>query len=264
MKSSSGPKNLTNYILNQTQLKSSKSISVLLMQGILAGLYIAIGAIGSLKVSASVTSPGLGDFLGAVVFPVGIIAIIVMQAELYTSNCMITSAIYAGQSKAKKIFQILSLVLFANLLGSIFAAFLTVASGMFNESVIALVTEKALTKVNIPLGQLFASAIFCNIIVCTGVCLAYNSKDEIAKLITLWLAITVFVISGTEHVVANMYYLFAALFYGAPLTAKDIVYNLLVAAIGNFIGGGIIVAGINCLLASRTEVKQDSSSSLAV
>ena len=73
-----------------------------------------------------------------------------------------------------------------------------------------------------------------------------------------------FVISGTEHVVANMYYLFAALFYGAPLTAKDIVYNLLVAAIGNFIGGGIIVAGINCLLASRTEVKQDSSSSLAV
>lgn len=254
MNKSSGPQGLVNYILNQTKLKSNKSLLTLLIQGILAGLYVSIGAIGSLKVSVSVTSPGLGDFLGAVVFPVGIIAIIVMQVELFTSNCMIASAIYAKESKTKKIFQILGLVLFANLIGAIFAALMTVASGMFNDSVIALISEKALYKVNMPFGQLFASAIFCNVIVCTGVCLAYNSKDEIVKIITLWLAITVFVISGTEHVVANMYYLFAALFYGAALTAKGILYNLVVAAIGNFIGGGIIVAGVNSLLSSRAKI----------
>src|SRR5690606_41990197 len=58
-----------------------------------------LGAVGSLKVSASFVAPGLGDFLGAVVFPVGIIAIIAMQAELYTSNCMIMTSVYAGKSK---------------------------------------------------------------------------------------------------------------------------------------------------------------------
>lgn len=121
-----GPKTLTDYILNQTAAKSKKSNLTLLLQGILAGLYIAIGAVGSIKVSASFPAPGLGDFLGAVVFPVGIIAIIVMQAELYTSNCMIMASVYAGQSKLKQIVKILSLILFANLLGAVIASGLTV------------------------------------------------------------------------------------------------------------------------------------------
>ena len=61
----------------------------------------------------------------------------------------------------------------------------------------------------------------------------------------------VFVLSGTEHVVANMYYLFAALFSGAELRAADIFYNLVVSGIGNFIGGGVIVSVINYLLACQ-------------
>ncbi|HCW04635.1 MAG TPA: formate/nitrite transporter, partial [Clostridium sp.] len=60
-----------------------------------------------------------------------------------------------------------------------------------------------------------------------------------------------FILSGTEHVVANMYYLFAGLFSGADIGFKDIFYNLAVSGIGNFIGGGIIVAGINYILAYR-------------
>lgn len=258
------PKALSNYILNQTKLKSNKNLSSLLLQGILAGLFVAIGAIGSLKVSGSIATPGLGDFLGAVVFPVGIITIIVLQAELFTSNCMIMTSVYAGQSTMKKIIKILGVVIFGNLIGAVFAALMTVASGMFSDSVINLVTDKALHKVSMPAGQLLASAIFCNIIVCMGVCLAYVSKNEMAKIITLWLAITVFVISGTEHVVANMYYLFTALFYGAALTAKGIVYNLVIAGVGNFIGGGIIVAGINSFLADNNTDKKDSSPNLAI
>ena len=101
-----------------------------------------------------------------------------------------------------------------------------------------------------PIGQLFTSAILCNIIVCTGVCLAYNCKEEFAKITVLWLAIVVFVLSGTEHVVANMYYLFVALFYGAQLTVKGVFYNLSISAVGNFIGGGVIVSGINYLISN--------------
>ncbi|NLY10731.1 MAG: formate/nitrite transporter family protein [Firmicutes bacterium] len=253
MKNSTGPKALTNYIINSTENKLNKSLITLLLQAFLAGLYIAIGAVGSLKVSASLAVPGLGDFFGAVVFPLGIIAVIVMQAELYTSNCMIMTAVYARKSKLTQIIRVLCLIFFANLLGGIFASFLTPASGIFNEAGIDLIINKALYKVSMPVGQLLANAIFCNIIVCTGVCLAYNSKDEITKIITMWLAITVFVISGTEHVVANMYYLFVAKFYGAALSATDIAYNLLVSGVGNFIGGGIIVAGINFLIAYKNK-----------
>ena len=41
----SGPKALTDYILNQTAIKTKKSNLTLILQGILAGMYIAIGAV---------------------------------------------------------------------------------------------------------------------------------------------------------------------------------------------------------------------------
>ncbi len=256
MTTHSGPKALTEYILYQSKHKANKRFIILLVQGFLAGLYIAIGAIGSLKLSASITDPGIGNFLGALVFPLGIIAIILMQAELYTSDCMVMTAVYAGRTKISKIIRILCLIIASNLIGAIFAAFFTRISGIFDGAVIQLIIDKALHKVHMPIGQLFSSAILCNIIVCTGVCLAYSCKEEITKIVVLWLAIAVFVLSGTEHVVANMYYLFTALFYGAELTAKDIFYNLAVCGVGNYIGGGIIVSGINYLLAYRDIEKE--------
>lgn len=257
MKQYSGPKALTEYILYQSKHKANKTINILLVQGILAGIYIAIGAIGALKLSASLSDPGLGSFLGALVFPVGIIAIILMQAELFTSDCMVMTAVFAKRTRVRKIFGILTLIFIANLLGGILIAFLTKTAGIFNEQVMDLVIDKAIHKVHMPLGQLFVSAILCNIIVCTGVCLAYSCKEEISKVVVVWLAITVFVISGTEHVVANMYYLFIAYFGGAEITLGNIFYNLIVAAVGNFVGGGIIVSGVNYLLAYKDIEKTD-------
>ncbi|SCN26245.1 Formate channel 1 [Clostridium sp. N3C] len=251
MNTHSGPKALAEYILNQSKNKANKKAIVLLFQGILAGIYISIGAIGSLKVAATVTSPGLGNFLGALVFPIGIIAIILMQAELFTSDCMVMLSVYSGRTKIRKIVKILFLIIFSNLLGAIFVAFLTKTSGIFGQAVTDLVIEKAVHKVNMPIGELFTSSILCNIIVCTGVCLAYSCKEELAKIAALWLAIVVFVLSGTEHVVANMYYLFIGLFTGANIGGLDIFYNLAVSGVGNFIGGGIVVTGINYILSYK-------------
>ncbi|HCW04634.1 MAG TPA: hypothetical protein DGK91_08965, partial [Clostridium sp.] len=134
MSTQSGPKALAEYILNSSKNKANKRSIVLLFQGILAGIYISIGAIGSLKLVASVTSPGLGNFLGALVFPLGIIAVIIMQAELYTSDCMVMISVYSGRTKIRKIIRILSLIIFANLLGAIFVAFLTQTSGIFGQA----------------------------------------------------------------------------------------------------------------------------------
>lgn len=252
MQQVSGPKALTDYILNLSKSKENKSLLKLILQGILAGMYISIGAIGYFKLAASIADPGLAAFLGAFVFPLGIIAVLLMQAELFTSNCLIMTAFYAGKTKVYKILKILGIVFLANLIGSIFIALLTNSSGIFNDQIMDLVIDKALTKAYMPFDKLFISSILCNIIVCTGICMAYSCKDEITKVVVLWLAILVFVLTGTEHVVANMYYLFTAYFGGANLTFLDILYNLSISALGNFIGGGIIVALINYIIAERS------------
>jgi formate/nitrite transporter len=247
----SGPKALTEYILYQSKHKANKAFYILLIQGILAGIYVSIGAVGFFKTAAAVSDPGLGSFLGALVFPVGIIAILLMQAELFTSDCMVMIAVFAGRTRITKIIRILFLILLANLIGTVFIAYLTGASGIFDAKTMELVISKAIHKAELPLPTLFASAIFCNIIVCIGVCLSYSCKDEISKVVVVWLAITVFVLSSTEHVVANAYYFFVAYFNGAELTLAQIFRNLSVAAVGNFIGGGLIVSGANYMLAYR-------------
>jgi formate/nitrite transporter len=251
MSNHSGPQALVEYVLHSADDKVSKPFTKLILQGILAGIYIAIGAIGYLKLVATTADPGVGAFLGALVFPVGIIAIILMQTELYTSGTMSLIAIYARQNKITSILRVLVTILCSNLVGGITIAYLANASGIFNEKVMELIIEKTVHKVHMPFDQLFFSSILCNIIVCTGVCLAYACKDEISKIVSLWLAITVFVLTGTEHVVANMYYLFAGFFGGADVTIMDIAYNLSVAALGNLIGGGIIVSGFNFLVARK-------------
>lgn len=259
MSNYSGPKALTEYILYQSRHKANKSFTILLVQGILAGIYISLGAIGYLKLAAGITVPGLGNFLGAAVFPVGIIAVLFMQAELFTSDTMVMMAVYSGLTRLRKIFRILFLIMIANLIGTVLIACLTKLAGIFDEKTIALLIEKAVHKVHMPIGQLLASSILCNIIVCTGVCLAYSCREEISKVALVWLTITVFVLSQTEHVVANMYYLFTAYFYGAGIKLTEILYNLLIAAVGNFIGGGIIVSGANYFLAFRDIEKKKPS-----
>ena len=254
----SGPKALTEYILYHSKHKADKRTSILLVQGILAGMYISLGAIGYFKVAGSIADPGMGAFLGAVVFPFGIIAILLMQAELFTSDSMVMIAVYDGRTTFNRILGILTLILLANLIGAILTALLSHGAGIFNDSTLKLIISKAEHKVHMSTMQMFLSGVLCNILVSTGVCLAYSCKDEIAKIIVVWLAITVFVISGTEHVVANMYYLFMAYFGGGHISLLQIFYSLLIVAFGNFIGGGVIVSGINYLLAYRDIKKTEA------
>ncbi len=258
MNNYSGPKALTEYILHQSRHKANKTFTILLVQGILAGIYISLGAIGYLKLAAGIAVPGLGNFLGAAVFPIGIIAVLFMQAELFTSDTMVMMAVYSGLTRLRKIFKILFLILIANLIGTVFIACLTRFSGIFDTNTIALLNEKAVHKINMPIGQLLASSVVCNIIVCTGVCLAYSCREEISKIAVVWLTITVFVLSQTEHVVANMYYLFTAYFYGESIKLTELLHHLLISAFGNFIGGGIIVSGANYFLAFRDIEKKKS------
>lgn len=247
----SGPTALTEYVLHLSKDKANKPLLILLVQGILAGIYIAIGAIASLIIGANTTDPGLGVFLGSFVFPVGIIAVLIMPAELYTSDCMVMTAIYARRTKIYRIFKILALIFLTNMVGGILMALLTNWSGIFSAEVMKYTIEKATTKAYMPARQLLVSSILCNIIVCTGVCLAYRCQKELSKIVVLWLSITVFAISGTEHVVANVYYLFTAYFSGAEIALSNIIYSLLLSGLGNFIGGGVIVSGLNYLMAHK-------------
>lgn len=249
----------SDYVISAGKGKIEKNVFPLLLQGFLAGIFIALGAIGYFKVAALAVDPGVGTFLASAIFPMGIIAILMLGAELFTSDTMMIMGVYDRKYSLLKVVRVLLLVWIANFIGMIFISGLTAASGIFNEAMTHKIFHVSEVKTMLPIGQLIFSAILCNIIVCTGVWTAYAMNNIMAKIITLWIIITVFVLSGTEHIVANMFYLLTAKFLGSEITWLGIGHNLLWVTIGNIIGGAIIVTGINKLIRMGLSSKQTNS-----
>ena len=244
------------YIVDSGKKRIKKDLTTLLLQGFLAGVYIAMGAIGYFKVAAHAADPGVGMFLAAAIFPTGIIAILLFGAELFTSDCMMIMGTYTKTYRLLPVLRALALVWIANMVGMVFTSGLTSLSGIFSPEMIAKVSHMAEVKTAMPALQIIFSAILCNIIVCTAVWLAYAMKNVMAKITALWFVVTIFVLSGTEHVVANMYYLFTAYFFGADVTIGGIFYNLMLTTVGNFIGGALIVTGINRAIVAKMDRQQ--------
>lgn len=233
------------YIVVAGKGKTKKKFRALLLQGILAGMFIALGAIGYFKLVAYTTDPGIGKFLGALIFPTGIMAILLLGSELFTSDCMAILAVYRKTIKLTSFMKMLITVLCANLIGAIIIALLSTGAGIFSEHMLEVVSQSAVIKTTMPISQMLISAILCNIIVCSGVMMAYSAKTVAGKILAVWFPIAVFVLSGTEHIVANMFYLSMAFVNGAEITLAGILTSFLVVAIGNFIGGAMIIAGAN-------------------
>ena len=72
---------IIDYIVKAGKGKTEKGVKALSMQDILSGMFIAIGAIGYFNLVAYTTDPGLGKFLGALIFPTGIIAVLLQSLQ---------------------------------------------------------------------------------------------------------------------------------------------------------------------------------------
>ena len=236
---------IIDYIVESAKIKTEKKFRALVLQGIFAGMFIAMGAIGYFNLVTYTADPGLGKFLGALIFTTGIIAVLLLGSELFTSNCMGTLSVYKKSIKLNSFMKMLITVLLANLVGSVIMALLTTGAGIFTEPMIETISKTSVVKTTMPIGQMFISAILCNIIVCSGVMMAYGANTVIGKVMAIWFPIAVFVLSGTEHIVANMFYFMMALMNGSSITIAGIVTSSLVVGLGNFIGGSIIIAGAN-------------------
>lgn len=235
---------LLEYVIEAGNHREEKNLLQLAILAILAGVFIALGAIGNIFVSSDIffTNVNLAKFLGACVFPVGLIAIILLKFELFTSNCMMTIAVIEKKMKLTKMLKILFIVWIFNLIGGILVAYVTYKTHTFNEASVKVLQVYAHHKVTTGAVDLILKGIMCNILVCTASLLGYIAKDGISKIFGIWFPIMLFILLGYSHVVANMLYLPLSYMYGFEgVTIGAILYNFLFVTIGNFIGGGILV-----------------------
>lgn len=80
-----------------------------------------------------------------------------------------------------------------------------------------------------------------------AVFLAISSREIISKIVSIWFPVMCFVGLGTDHVIANMYFIPLAIFLGAPepLTVRYYIWKSMIPSfLGNAIGGGLFTGAI--------------------
>lgn len=226
--------------------KASLSIGKMLVLGIFAGVFIGFGAHGFiLACSAGGGSPFeamITKFIGASIFPAGLMLVIICGAELFTGNNLMTLALMEKKITVKGMLVNWGVVYIGNLIGSILLALILAKSGLYTEAVLAKAVGIAETKAVIPFADAILRGILCNMLVVLACWMQAGSKDIIGKIFAIWFPIMLFVFAGFEHSVANMTYLSLGIFLGGDLSwGQMFVTNLLPVTIGNIIGGAIIV-----------------------
>jgi formate/nitrite transporter len=213
--------------------------------GFLAGAFIALGFLLDIRVIAG-TSPewgGIAGFIGAAVFPVGLILVLLAGGELLTGNMMAVSlARFKRRISTKEMMRNLALVTVSNMLGALFVAyFLGHVTGLTGSGVyLEKLVDMAGHKLDDSFLQAFLSGIGCNWLVALAVWLSYGSDQMSGKIIGIWFPTMAFVAIGFQHVVANMFLIPAAIFEGY-YSWGEYLMNFIPVWLGNFVGGALFV-----------------------
>ncbi len=228
--------------------KASLPVGKMLLLGIFAGMFIGFGAHGFILAGAAGGTPFeamIAKLIGAAVFPVGLMLVIICGAELFTGNNLLTLALMEKKITTGAMLKNWVVVYIGNLIGSVLLAFLLAKSGLYAEATLAKAVGIAETKAALPFMDAVIRGIFCNILVVLACWFQAGSKDIIGKIFAIWFPIMLFVFSGFEHSIANMTYIPLGMFLGADVSwGQMFVGNLLPVTIGNLIGGAVIVPAV--------------------
>ena len=227
------PKEIAEATVGVGKYKTSKKNSIVFVSAMLAGLLI---------VSGIMADAAVGKVVGALLFPVGLLLVLIAGADLFTGNTLVTMAWYKKEIKLGDVAKNLSIVWLGNLVGALFLVVLVYYSNTFTGSIAEGVMHLAEKKVHLNMVELLTRSTLCNILVAITVYMSYAAKDVTGKVIISYIPIWLFVITGFEHCVANMFVLPMGYLLGADLTIGQIMANIIPVTIGNIIGGMLVTA----------------------
>lgn len=233
--------------------------------GLTAGGYIALGFVffTTSQVGAAELPYGVAKVIGGLVFSTGLALVVLTGAELFTSSTLTLTARASGRITWRQLLNNWVVVYLANFLGALTIVTLIFlgktwenADGGWG----AVVLNTSLSKVSHSFFEAFVLGVLCNLMVCLAVWAAYSGRTTTDKILAVTMPIALFVASGFEHSVANMFMIPLAILIkdnagsdfwsmtGLEQSAfSELTWsafyldNLLPVTLGNIVGGGVMI-----------------------
>jgi formate/nitrite transporter len=233
-----------------------------LIRGFLSGAILGFATV--LAISATIQT-GV-PLVGALIFPVGLVMIVLLGLELLTGSfAVVPAAVAAGKTSARAMGSHFAWLLLGNLIGAVlFGALLITtlqgpAGAALADKLIAIAQAK--TTGYAALGaagmvSVFVKAVLCNWMVTLGVVLAMSSTTTEGKILATWLPIFTFFALGYEHAIVNLFVIPTGMMLGAKVgIAQWLVWNALPVTLGNFVGG-FLFTGLALSMTFRPKQQQ--------
>lgn len=275
--------------------KATKKYKKTFIEGILGGFFISLAFVVALIASKPLDT-SVRTVMVSAIFPLGILLVTFIGGSLYTTNCIGFINAYAKSVKYKQYFLNLTICYLANIVGSFLVFGITILTGILvpyikdangkylytdNGNFSEVIANISFTKLGVLgtlldknqtitvsaiIGTFFSnilSGIICNIFVCVTLYITFTTKNIAAIFFMIWLSIFAFVLSQTQHSVANLILIFcnmaqtisfnldstmnsvatATHHFNTLMPVYFIGVNLIPSIIGNFLGGGILIPG---------------------
>ena len=236
--------------------KTHRTWDRVLVSAFLAGAYISFGALVAITVSSGLDPETWGTlptlFMGAA-FTLGLVLVLIAGSDLATGNMMLVPlSAMRGKIGVGDVVRNLTLVLLGNLLGALFVAFFlavqTDVIGHATSEGSPLLTYERLasiadSKISHSAWETFLRGVGCNWLVCLAVWTSPAAQSVSGKILAVFFPVMAFVAMGFDHVVANMFFIPAAVFADVPGVGwGDALVNWLLAGAGNLVGAVVFVA----------------------
>jgi formate/nitrite transporter FocA (FNT family) len=219
----------------------------LLMSGLSAGLDVGwslflMGVMLTL-VKDALPHP-IVEMLVANMYAVGFIFVILGRSELFTEHTTLAVLpVLSGGASVRQLLRLWALVYAANLLGVSLFAGMTAILG----PALAVISRPALGEIAHGLLahgslEIFASAVLAGWLMGLLSWLVTASRDTVSQVFFVWLVMTAIGFSHLHHVIAGTAEVLSGLFAGQGVTWADFGRFLLLATLGNTLGGSFFVA----------------------
>jgi formate/nitrite transporter len=263
------PYEILDVSVELAQTKAKAGFVRLATLGFLAGAFIAFAAEASSMAAFNLLADpghyGLGRALAGAMFAVGLMLVVLAGGELFTGNMLMIGGVIKKRISVLSMLRNWLIVYVFNFAGSLLIAWLIVRSGLLHSGgdLLGAVTVKiAAAKSGLGFAEAIILGTLCNWLVCLAVWIAYATRSVAGKILGIFFPIWLFVTSGFEHSVANMYYIPAGIFAGTEAAFAEgalsigltqaaldglgwysfLIGNLIPVTLGNIIGGCVFVS----------------------
>lgn len=247
------PTEFVTKLVDQGESKVYMSSKDTLIRAFMAGAILALAAMFAITVATKTGSP----LLGAILFPVGFIMLYLMKFDLLTGVFTLVPLAYIDKRPGVTIGQIMrnwGLVFVGNFAGALTVAFMmsfiltygyNVEGGVLAEKVARIGEARTIGyKAHGMDGwiTIFIRGMLCNWMVSMGVVGAMISTSASGKMAAMWMPIMLFFFMGFEHSIVNMFLFPFSMIMGGDFTFMEyMVWNELPTALGNLVGGFVLV-----------------------